>query len=133
MKVILDTNVVISAVYFGGAPLKILKAWRDGQLELVVMDDILAEYDEIANRLHVRYPGVDFHPWIDFIRENATRKEVPKLYPSVCEDPDDDVFVACALASDAKVVCSGDRHLLVIDGHQGIEILAPRQFAEKYL
>ena len=44
MKVILDTNVVISAVYFGGAPLRILKAWRDGQLELVVTDDILNEY-----------------------------------------------------------------------------------------
>ena len=54
MKVILDTNVVISAVYFGGAPLKILKAWRDGLIELVVTDDILAEYDEIANRLHVK-------------------------------------------------------------------------------
>ena len=62
MKVILDTNVVISAVYFGGAPLRILKAWRDGQLELVVTDDILNEYDEIAKRLHARYPAVDFHP-----------------------------------------------------------------------
>ena len=41
-------NVVISAVYFGGAPLRILKAWCDGQLELVVTDDILNEYDEIA-------------------------------------------------------------------------------------
>ena len=40
--------MVISAVYFGGAPLRILKAWRDGQLELVVTDDILNEYDEIA-------------------------------------------------------------------------------------
>ena len=133
MRVILDTNVVISAVYFGGAPLRILRAWRDGQLELIVTDDILDEYDEIAKRLQGRYPSVDFHPWIDFIRENATRQEVPKPYPSVCEDPDDDVFVACARAADAKVVCSGDRHLLVIDGQQGVEVLPPRQFAEKYL
>ena len=49
MKVILDTNVVISAVYFGGAPLRILKAWRDGQLELVVTDDRPPASDEELN------------------------------------------------------------------------------------
>ena len=124
---------MISAVYFGGAPLKILRAWRDGRIELIVTEDILAEYDEIANRLHDRHQGVDFHPWIDFIRENATIQKVSKPYPSVCEDPDDNVFIACALAADAKVVCSGDRHLLVMDGHQGVEILSPQQFSDKYL
>ena len=49
MKVILDTNVVISAVYFGGAPLKILRAWRDGLLELVVTDDILRQLQNPAS------------------------------------------------------------------------------------
>lgn len=44
MKVILDTNVVISAVYFGGAPLKILRAWRDGQLELAPSSALCSGY-----------------------------------------------------------------------------------------
>ena len=133
MKVILDTNVVMSAVFFGGSPLRILEAWRDGCLELIVTEDILAEYAEIANRLTARYPQVDFHPWLSFIKEKATTVRVCRPYAAVCEDPDDDVFVACAIKADAKIICSGDHHLLQVDGHAGVEILPPRQFVIKYL
>lgn len=133
MRVVLDTNVVMSAVFFRGHPLKILEAWKERRIELVVSDDILLEYEEIADRLSCRYPGVDVHPWISFIRENAIRMDVSAPYPAVCEDADDDAFVACALASGATVICSGDRHLLAVDGHQGLEILVPKQFLDKYL
>lgn len=133
MKVILDTNVVMSAVFFGGSPLRILEAWRDGRLELIVTDDILAEYAEIADHLAARYPQVDFHPWLSFIKEKATTVRVSRPYAVVCEDPDDDVFVACAIKAGAKIICSGDHHLLEVDGHAGVEILPPRQFVIKYL
>ena len=133
MKVILDTNVVMSAVFFGGSPLKILEAWREGRVELVVSEDILSEYAEIADRLSVRYPQVDFHPWLSLIRENATIVRVRRPYPAVCEDSDDDAFLACALKAGAKIICSGDHHLLQVDGHAGVEILPPRLFSMKYL
>lgn len=133
MKVILDTNVVMSAVFFGGSPLKILEAWREERVELVVSEDILSEYAEIADRLSVRHPQVDFHPWLSLIKENATIVRVRRPYPAVCEDPDDDAFLACALKAGAKIICSGDHHLLRVDGHAGIEILSPRLFSIKYL
>lgn len=133
MKVLLDTNVIMSAVFFGGFPLKILNGWRNGAIELVVSEDILSEYVEIASRLHKSYPQIDFIPWIEFIRQNATNIDVRGPYKSVCDDPDDDMFIACALASEAKLICSGDRHLLAVDGYQGIEILPPRQFIQKHL
>jgi uncharacterized protein len=62
-----------------------------------------------------------------------------KLYPSqslleqVCDDPDDDKFLACALASGCKLIVSGDKHLLKVSGFGNIEILRPRAFVEKYL
>jgi predicted nucleic acid-binding protein len=56
-----------------------------------------------------------------------------QLPAPVCADPDDDKFIACALASNAKIICSGDRHLLDVNGYQGIEIIKPRAFTEKYL
>jgi uncharacterized protein len=57
----------------------------------------------------------------------------PPLASRVCEDPDDDKFLAAALAGGAKVLLSGDKHLLRVSGWQSIEILKPRQFADRLL
>ena len=50
------------------------------------------------------------------------------LVAQVCEDADDDVFLACAFTANAKIVCSGDKHLLACNGWNGIEVLTPRVF-----
>ena len=55
------------------------------------------------------------------------------LGQSVCRDPDDDKFLACAIAGDTKIVVSGDKDLLAVSGFQGIAVLTPRQFVEQYL
>jgi len=51
----------------------------------------------------------------------------------VCTDPDDDKFLACAVASGASTIVSGDKHLLSVSGYRGIEALRPRAFLERYL
>ena len=57
----------------------------------------------------------------------------PPLPEPVSVDPDDDKFIACALAADTKLIVSGDRHLLDIDGYQDIRVLKPRRFVNIYL
>jgi predicted nucleic acid-binding protein len=51
----------------------------------------------------------------------------------VCEDPEDDKFIACALVSGCKVIVSGDKHLLKVSGFGGIKVLRPRAFIDQYL
>ena len=51
----------------------------------------------------------------------------------VCVDPDDDKFIACALAGKIKVIVSGDKHLLQVSGYRDISVLKPREFFEAYL
>jgi predicted nucleic acid-binding protein len=51
----------------------------------------------------------------------------------VCADPEDDKFLACALAAGAEIIVSGDKQLLDVTGWRGIEVLRPRTFVEKYL
>lgn len=51
----------------------------------------------------------------------------------ICEDPDDDKFLAATLASRCKLIISGDRHLLRVSGHRGVEVIRPRRFVEEYL
>ena len=60
MKVVLDTNVLISGIYFGGLPGKILEAWGARQFQLLVSTEILQEYLNVAERLADRYAGVEY-------------------------------------------------------------------------
>jgi len=133
VKVVIDTNVFISGVFFSGPPYKILKAWRDGYLDLVVSTEILEEYQRVSVLLQEKYPDVDLAPILDLLTVEAQVVTAPPLPEPVCQDPDDDKFLACALAANARTVISGDNHLLKMSGYQGIEINRPREFLDRYL
>jgi putative PIN family toxin of toxin-antitoxin system len=133
VKVILDTNVFVSGVFFSGPPFQILKAWSDGKIQLVISPEILDEYRQVGEILAEEHPTINFKPVLDYIVLNADIHSAPSLPKPVCDDPDDDKFLACALASGSKVIVSGDRHMLKVSGFQGIEVLKPRDFLNEYL
>ena len=133
MKVVVDTNVFLSGVYFAGPPYEILDAWRHGKIEIVISAAILAEYQTAAERLSARYPAVDFATWIELVAMKATVVPAPNLPQKVCTDPDDDKFLACAVASGTKIIASGDKALLRASGYSGVEVIKPRHFLDKYL
>lgn len=133
MRVILDTNVFISGVFFSGAPYRILEAWRDGKLQLVASQEILEEYQRVGETLAEQFPGVNLQPIIDLVTTNAEVFPNQVLPESLCEDPDDDKFIACALAGRCRVIVSGDRHLLKVSGFRGLTVMSPRRFIDEYL
>ncbi|MFQ5637455.1 MAG: PIN domain-containing protein [bacterium] len=51
----------------------------------------------------------------------------------VCEDPDDDKFLACAHATETRFVVSGDKKLLAVSGYTDVKVIQPRNFVDKYL
>lgn len=103
MRVVVDTNVFISGVFFGGVSGRILEAWRDGAIEFVLSAEILEEYQRVGQELASQYPGVDVEPFLALLMVGGTFVEVPPLPERVSSDPDDDKFLACALA--ATVPC----------------------------
>ena len=133
MKLILDTNVFVSGVFFTGAPLRILEAWRDGRIELLASPEILHEYSEVGDRLRSRHPGVDLTPVLAMVVLKATIVHAPALREPVCADPDDDMFIACAIAGRCRMIVSGDKHLLDVSGYRGIQVLRPRAFVDLHL
>jgi putative PIN family toxin of toxin-antitoxin system len=133
VRVILDTNVFISGVFFSEPPYRILEAWREGKLQLVVSQEILEEYRRVAETLAEQFPGVNLQPIIDLVTTNAEIYPNQVLPESVCEDAEDDKFIACALAGRCKVIISGDRHLLRVSGYGEIRVMGPRRFIDKYL
>lgn len=133
MKLILDTNVFVSGVFFSGPPFMILDAWRHSRVSLVISPEILSEYRRVGEKLASQFSGADLEPWIELLMLKTSLVDAPPLAERVCDDPDDDKFLACALASRTKLICSGDKHLLDVSGYRGITTMKPRAFADKYL
>jgi uncharacterized protein len=133
MRVVLDTNVFVSGVFFSGPPYEILDAWRHGRLTLVVSPEILGEYDRVGHELAATFPTVEFAPAMELVALRSEVIQAPPLTERVCSDADDDKFLACAMASSTKVISSGDRALRRTSGYAGIEVLTPREFVDRYL
>jgi putative PIN family toxin of toxin-antitoxin system len=129
----MDTNVFVSGIFFSGPPYQILRAWQAGEFELIVSREILDEYRRVGEILGEEHPGIDLKPIFNFLLEHAKVYKSAVLKEPVCEDPDDDKFIACALASGSKVIVSGDKHLLKVSGYQEIQVLKPRAFIDQYL
>lgn len=71
MRVILDTNVFVSGVFFTGPPYQILKAWRNGTLSLLISKEILAEYQKVGKVLAEEFPAIDLQPILDLVTISA--------------------------------------------------------------
>ena len=133
MKIVVDTNVLISGIFFDGPPARILKTWLHGQLEFVVSHEILEEYFEVCERLSLRYPNIDITQILILIVQNCYIVDPLPLPESASSDADDDKFIACALASDTKMIISGDSDLLAVSGYENIQIVTPREFVDRHL
>ena len=133
MRVVLDTNVYISGIFFSGAPYEILEAWRDGRIQIVVSPDILEEYQRVGETLASQFPHIDLQRLFELLTVNAEVVPSENLAEPVCIDPDDDKFLACALTSGAEYIISGDKHLLRASGYKGLKVLSPRRFVDDYL
>lgn len=136
MKVVLDTNVVVSGVIKAeGPPGQILQRLL-GEKKFTVLTslEILAELREVLGREKIR----KHHGWTDeqidaFVASlyDASVVTAGMLTVTVVErDPRDDKFLACAREGLADYVVSGDDHLLAIKAYQGIEIVPPAAFLD---
>jgi len=133
VRVVLDTNVLLSGIFFGGPPGKIVEAWRNGKVQLVLTRDILEEYREAGEDLVSCHQSIDLGPLLGLLLVHAEIVIGAPLSEPVCDDPDDDKFLACAIAARVTCIVSGDRHLLKVSGYRGIEIVRPRTFVDQHL
>jgi putative PIN family toxin of toxin-antitoxin system len=133
MKIVLDTNVFIPGIFFSGPPSQILRAWKNKRLQIILSQDILIEYQRVAESLTLKYPSIDILPIIELVTVHGQFVDTKNVDITVCEDPDDNKFIECAIASDTKIIVSGDKHLLKIKGFKGIKVHKPREFVEIYL
>lgn len=135
LRVVLDANVLVSAILNPhGYPARILTAWREGAINLVLSFAVL---DEIARVL--AYPKLQkWHGWsadqsAAFVAELAALASVVPVRTVILDgakDPDEGRYLACAIEGEADYIVSGDHHLLVLRRYHQIPILTPRLFVE---
>jgi len=133
VRIVLDTNVFISGIFFTGPPHRILLAWRDGKVQLLVSAAILDEYHRVKDELASQFPGVDLQPFLQLLTVQADVIQPPPFAPVIQEDPSDDRFLECAVAGKADCIVSGDKHLLKLAEFQGIPVMKPAAFVKKHL
>lgn len=132
MRVVLDTNVIVSALLWGGPPRAILRAARDGRVELVTCPAFLDELQDVLSRPkfaeRLSRANVNTAELVHGFGALASIVAPATIEPVVAADPDDDVVLACAVAADAGWICSGDRHLLDLGIYGEIAIVSAAEF-----
>ena len=132
VPVVIDTNVVVSALLFGGVPGEIVNLWKTGIIQPKASKEIVDEYIRV-----LAYPKFDLtEEEINFLLYHEilvyfdvvtvkTRQKIVK------DDPSDDKFIRCAQAAKARIIISGDQHLLKLKSYGNINIVTPAQFLKE--
>lgn len=128
MRVLLDTNVLISAFLFGGVPRQILLLAGVGTYDLVTTASIVMEFERVLlEKFGFRATLVTA---LRTEVESTTTLAPTTDRPGVLDDPVDDEILAAAVAGNTDFIVSGDRHLLRLESYEGIDVLTPREFIE---
>jgi uncharacterized protein len=122
VKVVLDTNILISAFVFpGGPPEDVFRAALEGRIELVTSPPLLAEFGRVSSSKFGWEPAITEQAVAQIARVGTVVRPKERVV-EIADDPDDDRVLEVALAGGADVIVSGDRHLLGLRTWRGIEI-----------
>jgi uncharacterized protein len=133
MRVVIDTNVMVSALLFTGLTSRLVLLWQRGGVTLLLSREILEEYLRVLaypkfqlakNEIKGLIEG-EVLPFAEIVHTTARLRAVKN-------DPSDDKFLECAVSARAKVLLSGDKHLLALKTYRKVEILGPSQFMSRF-
>ena len=132
MKIVIDTNVLISAAFFGGIPRKVIQTVVEGKTIACANKLIVNEYEEIKEEMILYKKGNLRDDIFDSYLKKIKMFDVVTVV-DICRDPDDNKFIACAVDAKAIYIVSGDKDLLTVEKYDEIEIVTAKEFYERYL
>ncbi len=133
IRVVLDTNVLISALLFKGELPGIVRLWQKGKIVPVISKETFHEL-----RTVLEYPKFSLsRAEIKSLIENEILPffevvNVSKHVKGVCRDPGDDKFISCAISAHADCIVTGDKDLFDLKGYQSIRIIHTSDFIKMF-
>jgi len=130
MKIVIDSNVFVSSLFWKGNPRKIFDRVIDGFDELFIIDEILEEIKEVLSRDKFDIETKEVNDYVKII-ENFSQKIVHNnIIENVSRDMDDNKILKCAFEGNVEFIITGDKDLLVLREYKSIKILNPKEYLE---
>jgi len=126
-QVVLDTNIYISAILFGGKPQQIIELARENKIKLLISEHILWEIREVLrNKFNVPDARLNLieHDILSLAKLVKVKSSIRKIKTHAA----DNAILACAVDGGGDVIISGDKHLLLLEEYEGIKIVLPSKF-----
>ncbi|RPJ57270.1 MAG: putative toxin-antitoxin system toxin component, PIN family [Dehalococcoidia bacterium] len=131
IRVVLDTNVLLSALLFGGNLARMVGLWKEGRIAPVFSRETFQEFSAA-----LKYPKFSLSK--DEIKTIIEEEILPYCdvtdvtedTEGVCSDPDDDKFISCAISASADFLVSGDKALIALKKYKSVRILKPSDFLD---
>lgn len=127
-RVVLDTNVVIAALFWPGPPRLVYDLVRNGQLVMLISLKMEQEFIRVLGYDRFGLTSAEIMPFVRELRLKGVPVEISKAIMEITADPTDNIFLECAVDGKADYIISGDKHLLVLSSYSGIPILRPKDF-----
>jgi uncharacterized protein len=132
MRIVVDTNVLISGIHWGGIPGEIIQAWANDRFKVACSAEIIREYSDVLHRVNLGMPHAESDNILSFLISQSEIVQPNHWFKVVLDDPGDNKFIDCAFHAQANLIISGDKHLLRLEKFGPIRILSPSQFKKKY-
>lgn len=129
-RVVIDTNVFISALLWNGTPDKVLQLWRKEKILLLLSPFLLAEIFSVLERSGVTNEDIQYFTQS---LENNSIKVIPMTTITLCRDPKDNEILSLAVDGDANYIITGDRDLLTLGIIEKTTIVKPKDFLQMLL
>lgn len=127
-KVVLDTNILISALGWGGKPKKIFQQILDHHFQLVISNQQIIELEKVMNYPKFKFTTDQKARFLSIILEIALVVKIDGIVNIIKDDPDDNVILESAIIGDADFIISGDFHLLDLKEYAKVKIVTPAEF-----
>lgn len=124
-RVVIDTNVFVSGVLFGGNCEKVLSLFLEKKFDLLISPEIASE---IIRKIELFGADLRVIDDLKYIIGEGSIKVVPKNKVNVCRDPKDNIFLELSLGGRADYLVTGDKDLLEIKEFKGTKIVKPKEF-----
>lgn len=127
MRVVADTNIIVSAIFFAGKPQKFLQEWFRNKFDLVCSEEIYHEYIATIEKIAGKYQEEIKKEIIPVLRDKLIFVK-NRFNNKYSRDPDDNKFINCARSADAYYIVTGDKDLLVLQKIDKIKIVTVSEF-----
>jgi putative PIN family toxin of toxin-antitoxin system len=132
MRLVVDTNVLISGIHWGGIPAEIIHARVGNRIQVVCSAEIIDEYGAVIRRMNPWLAVSEINHLLSFLIRRSEIVQPNHWFKVVLDDPGDNKFIDCAFHAQANLIISGDKHLLRLEKFGPIRILSPSEFKMKF-